>query len=104
MPDWVAVDESELDRLCVDLSAIVAGAQPGLAGANEAQTEQDLIRPVLDRLGHLYDVQSGLSAWGSRRVPDYAVFHSTAARNQAIAVRGQPAFWDLSSALIDAKS
>jgi hypothetical protein len=101
--EWQATDNAATDQLRADLRAVLDGATPGLATANEAQTEQTLIRPVLDRLGHLYDVQAGLPAWGGRRVPDYAVFHSDAALAQSRAVRGQPQFWALASALLDAK-
>ena len=102
MPQWenFNVDEAQRARM----REIVEAAQAGLPTANEAQTENDLIRPLLDTLNLEYDVQTGLPAWGGRSVPDYAVFPTDAARSAALALRGSNDFWPLASAVMDAKA
>lgn len=56
--------------------------------ANEAQTEDDWVRPVLELLGHTYEVQAQLKMPGmvSPQHPDY-VFYASA--DQQLANRGQ---------------
>jgi hypothetical protein len=72
--------------------AIVTEAAPALArlqtifstfvpSNKEAQTEADLIRPVLDALGHTYEVQANLHVPGSTNSPDYVFFCDTDAKN-----------------------
>jgi hypothetical protein len=102
MPQWqlCVVDQQQRARM----RDILARAQPGLPTANEAQTEQDLIRPLLDTLGFHYDVQTGLPAWAGRSVPDYAIFPTLDARAAALPLRGTSDFWPFSSALEDAKA
>ena len=72
---------------------------------NEAQTENDLIRPLLDILwGHeCYQVQAEISNADARRVPDYAFFLSAEDRNAAHARAGTPEYWKDSPCLGDAK-
>ena len=62
MPQWqgFVVDQQQRTRML----EVLEQAQVGLPAANEAQTEQDLIRPLLDILGLDYDVQTGLSGVG----------------------------------------
>lgn len=102
LEEWKSapVDGALRDRM----RSIFEGAKAGLPAANEAQTENDLIRPILDLLGLHYDVQTGLSAWKGHRVPDYAVFPSDALLKSATPRRGTPAFWDDACSVIDAKS
>src|SRR6266508_3935235 len=62
-------------ELQAQLRTLHEEARPNLeARANEAQTEQAFIRPLLDALGFVYDVQTGLPAWAGAERPDYAVF------------------------------
>jgi TaqI-like C-terminal specificity domain/Eco57I restriction-modification methylase/N-6 DNA Methylase len=49
--------------------------EEALANANEEQTEEDWIRPVLQQLGHHYLLRTpSTPAHGSKNFPDYALF------------------------------
>lgn len=87
-----------------EMRSVLESAKAGLAAANEAQTENDLIRPLLGLLGLDYDVQTGVNAWKGHRVPDYAVFPSEASLKAAVSRRGSAAFWHDACSVIDAKS
>lgn len=102
MPQWqrFQIDEGQRKRM----REILESARAGLATANEAQTENDLIRPLLDELGVVFDVQTGLQAWSGRSVPDYAVFRNEETRAAALPLRGTNDFWPLASAVMDAKA
>ena len=58
-------------------------------GDNEAQTEADWIRPVLEALGHRYNVQVALQTPLGTKVPDY-VFCPDEATRQAAKRGGRP--------------
>lgn len=57
-----------------ELTMLWESERGGLAGANEAQTEERFIKPVLQRLGFSYTVQAGVRSATGRRQPDYARF------------------------------
>lgn len=61
---------------------------PTAAEANEAQTESDWIRPVLEALGHTFEVQATLKMPGmaSAQHPDYVFY---ASETQRLANRGR---------------
>jgi len=42
--------------------------------ANEAQTEKDLVRPVLEALGHTFEVQAALATPKGTKKPDYVFY------------------------------
>ena len=52
-------------------------------GDNEAQTEADWIRPVLEALGHRYNVQVGMQTPLGVKVPDYVFYPDEATRQAA---------------------
>ena len=80
MPEWKALDEAELDRLAAGLRAVFA-AFPVSGAPNEAQTEDDLVWPVLERIGWTdYLRQQPLSP---RMTPDGLLFANAAAKAQA---------------------
>jgi hypothetical protein len=74
---------------------------------NEAQTERDLVRRVLDVLGHHYEVQPALKTPDGTKRPDYVFYKDAAAvaankdrtldddvlRGSALAV-GDAKYWD----------
>src|SRR5206468_2179626 len=64
----------------------------GLRSANEAQTEERFIQPVLRALGFSYTVQVGLYAATGRRQPDYALFLSEERRREADRLEGRARF------------
>lgn len=48
---------------------------------NEAQTEHDLVRPVLQALGHTFEIQAALRTPKGTKKPDYLFYTSAAARD-----------------------
>ena len=52
-------------------------------GDNEAQTEADWIRPVLEALGHRYNVQVGMQTPLGAKVPDYVFYPDETTRQAA---------------------
>ena len=75
--DWRAL-EPEAARTLAAIRAIWAGFHPS---DNEAQTEQDWIKPVLSTLGHVFEVQPSLVVPGRPAVrPDYVYYLDEAAR------------------------
>lgn len=48
---------------------------------NEAQTEEDLVRPVLRLLGHDFEVQPALETPVGTKRPDYVFYRDTASLN-----------------------
>jgi hypothetical protein len=64
-PDWQAL-AAPAELVMREIAAILAGYQPS---SNEAQTEENLIRPILRALGHTYEVQASLKTPdGARRL------------------------------------
>ena len=49
--------------------------------SNEAQTEQDLVKPVLEALGHTFEVQATLTTPDGTKRPDYIFYTDAAARD-----------------------
>lgn len=82
-PDWGSLDESSLNELLGKLRGIF-GPFPHQRGPNEAQTENDLIWPVLESLGwSAYLQQQNLSSSGRERVPDGLLFADKEAKARA---------------------
>jgi hypothetical protein len=48
---------------------------------NERQTERDLVRPVLEVLGHTFEVQAPLESPGGTKRPDYVFYHDVHSLN-----------------------
>jgi hypothetical protein len=73
-PDWTG-GRAASARVMADVQEIYARFQ---SSPNEHQTEKDLIQPVLEALGHVFEVQAALAVPGGVAVrPDY-VFYVTA--------------------------
>jgi len=72
---------------------------------NEAQTEQEFVKPVLDALGWSYIVQvKAQRRGGSLTRPDYALFSDPAAQAQAYPHQGDDdAFYGRAAAIAEAK-
>jgi hypothetical protein len=67
-----------MERTIGDVRAIYARFQPT---PNEHQTEKDLIQPVLEALGHVFEVQAALAVPGATAVrPDYVFFADAGAK------------------------
>jgi hypothetical protein len=48
---------------------------------NEAQTERDLVRPILEALGHSFEVQAALKTPDGMKKPDYIFYRDQTAQN-----------------------
>lgn len=99
LPDYAAL---ELGDTPERLAALWQVERPSLTGANEAQTEDRFIQPVLRALGFEWTVQAGVPAATGRRQPDYALFASEEARLAGDAVAGRARF-EQAVAVADAK-
>src|SRR5947209_10582286 len=75
--DWqrLAVEAEPVMR---DLQRIIADYTPS---EKEAQTEEGVVKPVLKRLGHLFEVQASLETPDGTKTPDYVFY-----RNQGVLV------------------
>ncbi len=81
--DWQALDGAAQESLRADLRARF-DKFPADRAPNESQTETDLIRPVLERLGWTASLwQQRLSAHGRTHVPDGLLFADEAAKEHA---------------------
>ena len=82
-PGWQAIDDAALEDLEAALRAIFERF-PIDGSPNESQTEDDLIWPVLARLGWSASLrQQNLSATGREDVPDGLLFADVAAKSRA---------------------
>ena len=101
--DWRNFDHETLDALESDLRAIFERFP--LAGApNESQTEDDLIRPVLERLGWTASLwQQNLSARGRKDVPDGLLFADAAAKVRANLFVEEWKRYELGAAIVESK-
>lgn len=108
--DWKLLAD-EATSVLAKIRALYTGFTPS---SIEAQTEDDLIKPVLAALGHTFEVQAALKSPDGTKKPDYVFYRDLAARDAnksktlddslpvqgALAV-GDAKFWDrpLDSAL-----
>jgi len=75
-----------------------------LEGMNEAQTEEEFIRPVLHLLGFSWDVQPKVERQGQGNYPDYSLFKDEDDKREAQQYRDDPGtFYSHALALADAK-
>src|SRR5919198_1332199 len=71
-PEWKLLAHDArpvMQRLAQILSAFVPSQ-------NEAQTEKDLVRPVLEALGHAFEVQASLKTPDGTKKPDYVFYRN----------------------------
>lgn len=78
-------------------------AKPGIEDVREAEVERRFIRPVLDVLGHVYEVQPGVRSPEGTKTPDYAFFATADERNEA-SQRDIDDYWKTTLAVGDAKA
>lgn len=83
LPAWPEFAGCDPAALLHDLAELWHRERAGLASANEAQTEERFIKPVLARLGFAFTVQAGVRTAGGHRQPDYALFAEEAERTAA---------------------
>ncbi len=71
---------------------------------NEAQTEHEFIQPLLEQLGHTFEVQPALHTSQGTKRPDYAFFASGAAHDAAQSHINTNQFFKTALAVGDAKA
>lgn len=70
---------------------------------NEAQTEQEFIRPVLDIVGFSYVPQTSFKKAGQVQRPDYALFTGEGKKRAQRVLKDETAFYGDALAILDAK-
>ena len=99
-PEWGA----EVAQPFARLRALYEARRDILPGLNEAQTETEFIRPVLEILGFAYIPQTPTRRAGRIRRPDYTLFADEAAKAGAYPLQDdEPAFYARALAIADAK-
>jgi len=78
-PEW-GVLAAEAAPIMARIAALFAAFSPS---DNEAQTEQELVRPVLAALGHTFEVQPALRTPDGTKKPDYVLYRDRAAVDAA---------------------
>lgn len=87
-----------------ELTSLYETKKETLPNLNEAQTEQEFIRPVLDLLGFSYIPQIEFNRAGRVQRPDYALFSDDRKKKDAFKHLGkEQAFYSRSLAILDAK-
>ncbi|HEV2772139.1 MAG TPA: hypothetical protein VGV57_04845 [Thermoleophilaceae bacterium] len=92
LPEWPEFVEGDLTGLYGELRSLWREERDGLSVANEAQTEERWVRPVLSALGFAYTVQTPLRLGGGWRQPDYGLFLSDGDRRAAARLEGAGRF------------
>jgi len=97
--DWQEAT-AEAQRAMKRLQTIYAAFTPT---ENEAQTERDWVRPVLEALGHVFEVQPSVATPDGVRRPDYVFFPTDKARQEAKPLQGREDYPATALAVGDAK-
>jgi hypothetical protein len=100
LDDW----RVEIEKVYSDFRALYANKQNILSQLNEAQTEQEFIRPALDLLGFAYVPQTSFRRAGRTQRPDYTLFaHDAVKREAQTQLHQESAFYSRALAVLDAK-
>jgi type I restriction-modification system DNA methylase subunit len=83
LPTWPEFAAADTNSLIADLAHLWNSERGVLEQANEAQTEERFIKPVLARLGFFFTVQAGVPTASGHRQPDYALFVDDDTRAEA---------------------
>ncbi len=101
-PQWRNTPDIESDYAAIkDRYDAVA---PNAEHLNESQTEHALIQPLLEQLGHVFEVQPALQTSQGSKIPDYAFFESTDTLNAAKPHINTNEFFKTAIAIGDAKA
>ena len=101
--DWTALDDEALDDLEASLRAVLARF-PAASVPNESQTEDDLIWPVLHRLGWTAGLrQQNLTPRGREDVPDGLLFADDAVKDRANSFAEEWRRYELGVAVVESK-
>jgi hypothetical protein len=100
---WHALDQARLDAFSAELRRVY-GILAGDTALNEAQTESELIEPVLAALGWEHLPQINMSESGREDVPDFLLFADAPAKARALAEPSDDRRVRHGVALLEAKS
>ena len=101
--DWLTLDEAALDDFEASLRSVF-DRFPTADSPNESQTEDDLIWPVLDRLGWTASLrQQNLTPRGREDVPDGLLFADDAAKDRANGLAEEWKRYELGLAVVESK-
>ena len=101
--DWSAVPATSIESLAIDFRRIYERF-PIERSANESQTEDDLIWPVLRRLGWNSSLrQQNLAAHGREDVPDGILFKDESAKAAANRFSEEWRQYELGLAVVESK-
>ena len=101
--DWLALDDAVLDDFEASFRALF-DRFPVTDSPNESQTEDDLIWPVLDRLGWTASLrQQNLTLRGREAVPDGLLFADDAAKDRANGLAEEWKRYELGLAVVESK-
>ena len=102
-PDWQALDDSALDTFKASVREVF-DRFPTMQTPNESQTEDDLIWPVLLRLGWKESLrQQNLSDHGRTDVPDGLLFADAAAKDLANGFNEASKRYEFGLAVVESK-
>ncbi len=101
-PQWT--DTPDMESVCAQITALYNAVKANAEKWNEAQTEREFIQPVLELLGHAFEVQPSLQTSLGTKRPDYAFFGSNDALNDAQAHLNTNQLFKTAFAIGDAKA
>lgn len=100
--EWKQLDNTTVETAFEEIKSIYHDRMPQLENKNESQTEKDFIRPVLRKLGHVFEVEE--KATNARRFPDFAFFTDDAAKDNAMDRKEKDGdFYETAIGVADAK-
>ncbi len=103
MPDWGGLEDEDVKAVSRDLRAIF-DRFPTSQTPNESQTEDDLIWPVLGRLGWIASLrQQNLAPRGREDVPDGVLFKDATTKAEANVFREEWKRYELGLAVVESK-
>ena len=98
---WADTPDIESDYAAI--KALFDAIAPNAEDFNEAQTEHEFIQPLLEQLGHTFEVQPALHTSQGTKRPDYAFFASSDAHSAAQPRINTSEFFNTALAVGDAK-
>ena len=101
-PQWKNTPDIESDYAAI--KNLFDAVAPNAEHLNEPQTEREFIQPLLEQLGHVFEVQPALQTSLGTKRPDYGFFESTDAHNTAKPQVNTNQFFKTALAVGDAKA
>jgi len=98
---WKSVDEDELEETYQEIKELYEKKKESFDYYNEAQLEDNFIKPIFEILDLSYEVQEKVSR--RRRFPDYGIFENQKAVDEAIQNKGDKDFYRNAISIADAK-